>query len=95
MDIEKLKQKILDLAIRGKLVPQDPNDEPSSVLIEKIKNEKNELIKQGKIKPTKDDSYIYNPIIVIMRRKEKTLTIYRKKSPLIYLIAGFGLDFQF
>lgn len=59
MDIEKLKQKILDLAIRGKLVPQDPNDEPSSVLIEKIKNEKNELIKQGKIKPTKDDSYIY------------------------------------
>lgn len=40
MDIEKLKQKILDLAIRGKLVPQDPNDEPSSVLIEKIKNEK-------------------------------------------------------
>ena len=59
MDIEKLKQKILDLAIRGKLVPQDPNDEPSSVLIEKIKNEKNELIKQGKIKTTKDDSYIY------------------------------------
>lgn len=59
MDIEKLKQKILDLAIRGKLVPQDPNDEPASVLIEKIKNEKNELIKQGKIKPTKDDSYIY------------------------------------
>ena len=59
MDIEKLKQKILDLAIRGKLVPQDPNDEPASVLIEKIKKEKNELIKQGKIKPSKDDSYIY------------------------------------
>ena len=59
MDIEKLKQKILDLAIRGKLIPQDPNDEPASVLIEKIKKEKNELIKQGKIKPTKDDSYIY------------------------------------
>ena len=39
MDIEKLKQKILDLAIRGKLVPQDPNDEPASVLIEKIRED--------------------------------------------------------
>ena len=59
MDIEKLKQKILDLAIRGKLVPQDPNDEPASVLIEKIRNEKEELIKQGKIKRDKNESYIY------------------------------------
>lgn len=59
MDIEKLKQKVLDLAIRGKLVPQDPNDEPASVLIEKIKKEKEELVKQGKIKPSKNDSYIY------------------------------------
>lgn len=59
MDIEKLKQKVLDLAIRGKLVPQDPNDEPASVLIEKIKKEKEELIKQGKIKPLKNDAYIY------------------------------------
>ena len=40
MDIDKIKQKILDLAIRGKLVPQDPNDEPASVLVEKIKVEK-------------------------------------------------------
>ena len=59
MDIEKLKQKILDLAIRGKLVPQDPNDEPASVLIVKIRNEKEELIKQGKIKRDKNESYIY------------------------------------
>lgn len=59
MDIEKLKQKILDLAIRGKLVPQDPNDEPASVLIEKIRKEKEELIKQGKIKRDKNESYIY------------------------------------
>ena len=44
------KSKILDLAIRGKLVPQDPNDEPASVLLERIKAEKEELIKQGKIK---------------------------------------------
>ena len=47
MEIEKLKQKILDLAIRGKLVPQDPNDEPASVLIDRIRAEKEELIKQG------------------------------------------------
>ena len=59
MDIEKLKQKILDLAIRGKLVPQDPNDEPASELIEKIRKEKEELIKQGKIKRDKNESYIY------------------------------------
>ena len=59
MDIEKLKQKILDLAIRGKLVPQDPNDEPASVLIEKIRTEKEALIKQGKIKRDKNESYIF------------------------------------
>ena len=59
MDVEKLKQKILDLAIRGKLVPQDPNDEPASVLIEKIRAEKEKLIKEGKIKASKDESYIY------------------------------------
>lgn len=41
MDTKKLRQKILDLAIRGKLVPQNPNDEPASVLIEKIRAEKN------------------------------------------------------
>ena len=59
MEIEKLKQKILDLAIRGKLVPQDPSDEPASVLIDRIHAEKEELIKQGKIKRSKEDSYIY------------------------------------
>ena len=59
MDVEILKQKILDLAIRGKLVPQDPNDEPASVLIEKIKAEKSKLVKEGKIKATKEESYIY------------------------------------
>ena len=48
-----LKQKILDLAIRGKLVPQDPNDEPASVLLERIKAEKERLIAEGKIKRSK------------------------------------------
>ncbi len=50
MDTKKLRQKILDLAIHGKLVPQDPNDEPASVLLERIKVEKEQLIKEGKIK---------------------------------------------
>ena len=53
MDTKKLRQKILDLAIRGKLVPQDPNDEPASVLIERIRAEKEQLIKEGKIKRSK------------------------------------------
>ncbi len=57
--IEKLKQRVLDLAIRGKLVPQDPNDEPASVLIEKIRKEKEKLIKEGKIKKPKEDSFIF------------------------------------
>ena len=53
MDTKKLRQKILDLAIRGKLVPQDPNDEPASILLERIKAEKERLIKEGKIKRSK------------------------------------------
>ena len=53
MDTKKLRQKILDLAIRGKLVPQDPNDEPASVLLERIQAEKERLIKEGKIKRSK------------------------------------------
>ena len=53
MDTKALRQKILDLAIHGKLVPQDPNDEPASVLLERIKVEKERLIKEGKIKRSK------------------------------------------
>ena len=53
MDTKKLRQKILDLAIHGKLVPQDPNDEPASVLLERIKAEKERLIKEEKIKRSK------------------------------------------
>ena len=57
--VEKARNKILDLAIRGKLVPQDPNDEPASVLLERIRAEKEELIKQGKIKRDKKESIIF------------------------------------
>ena len=59
IDISNVKFKILDLAIRGKLVPQDPNDEPASVLLERIRAEKEELIKQGKIKRDKKESVIF------------------------------------
>ena len=57
--IESAKAKILDLAIRGQLVPQDPTDEPASVLLERIRAEKEELIKQGKIKRDKKESVIF------------------------------------
>ena len=58
-DIEQVKSKILDLAIRGKLVSQDLNDEPASMLLERIRTEKEELIKQGKIKRDKKESLIF------------------------------------
>ena len=57
--INLAKSKILDLAIRGKLVPPDPNDEPASVLLERIRAEKEELIRQGKIKRDKKESFIF------------------------------------
>ena len=57
--IQTTKSKILDLAIRGKLVTQDPNDEPASALLERIRAEKEELIKQGKIKRNKKESVIF------------------------------------
>ena len=57
--LQTTKSKILDRAIRGKLVPQDPDDEPASVLLERIRAEKEELIKQGKIKRDKKESVIF------------------------------------
>ena len=61
MDTKALRQKILDLAIRGKLVPQDPNDEPASVLLERIRVEKQQMVKEGKLKPKdiKNDTIIF------------------------------------
>lgn len=57
--ISRAKARILDLAIRGQLVPQNPDDEPASVLLERIRAEKEELIKQGKIKRDKKESIIF------------------------------------
>ena len=59
MNGKQLKNSILQWAIQGKLVPQDPNDEPASVLLEKIRAEKVRLIKEGKIKKDKKESIIY------------------------------------
>ena len=59
MNAQQLKNSILQLAVQGKLVPQDPNDEPASALIERIRAEKERLIKEKKIKPDKNPSYIF------------------------------------
>ena len=61
MDTKALRQKILDLAIRGKLVPQDPNDEPASVLLERIRAEKQQMVKDGRLKAKdiKNDTVIF------------------------------------
>ena len=61
IDTVALREKVLDLAIRGKLVPQDPNDEPASVLLERIRAQKQQMVKEGKLKAKdiKDDSIIF------------------------------------
>ena len=61
MDTKALRQKILDLAIRGKLVPQDPNDEPASVLLDRIREQKQQMVKEGKLKKKdiKNDTIIF------------------------------------
>ncbi len=59
MNGKQLKNSILQWAIQGKLVPQDPNDEPTSVLLERIRAEKARLVKEKKIKKDKNESIIY------------------------------------
>ncbi len=59
MTAQQLKNSILQMAVQGKLVPQNPNDEPASVLLERIRAEKEQLIKQGKIKKEKNPSVIF------------------------------------
>ena len=56
---QQLKNSILQMAVQGKLVPQDANDEPASVLLEKIRAEKEAKIAKGELKRDKNDSYIY------------------------------------
>ena len=69
MTAQQLKNSILQMAVQGKLVPQDPNDEPASVLLERIRAEKERLIKEKKIKREKNPS-------VIFKGADNTPTIY-------------------
>ncbi|WP_056991283.1 hypothetical protein, partial [Olsenella uli] len=61
IDTKRLRQKIFDLAVRGKLVSQDPNDEPASVLLERVRVEKQRMVAEGKLKrrDVAKDSIIY------------------------------------
>ena len=59
MNARQLKNSILQMAVSGKLVPQDPNEEPASILLERIRSEKEELIRSGKIKREKNSSTIF------------------------------------
>ena len=59
MNTKQLRQKILDMAIKGLLVPQDINDESASKLLEHIREEKEQLIKEGKLKRDKNESFIF------------------------------------
>ena len=69
MTAQQLKNSILQMAVQGKLVPQDPNDEPASVLLERIRAEKERLIKEKKIKREKNPSLSSKvPIILLMRK---------------------------
>ena len=92
MDTKKLRQKILDLAIRGKLVPQDPNDEPASVLLERIRAEKEQLIKEGKIKRSKksesSDKPHYENVPFEIPESWECVDL----SELIILLSGRDLD---
>mgnify|MGYP003308910770 CR=1 FL=1 len=81
--ISAAKSKLLDFAIRGKLVPQDPNDEPASVLLERIRAEKEELIKQGKIKRDKKESIIF---------RGDDNSYYRQTGDLVESISDWELD---
>ncbi len=81
MDTKALRQKVLDLAIRGKLVPQDPNDEPADLLLERIRQQKQQMVKEGKLKAKdiKNDTVIFvgeDNLHYATGKKEKILCFF-------------------
>lgn len=99
MDTKALRQKILDLAIRGKLVPQDPNDEPASVLLERIREQKQQMVKEGKLKKKdiKNDSVIFVGEDNLHYEKFADGTVknvLKMRYHLRYQRAGSGADYQ-
>ena len=97
---KQLKNSILQWAIQGKLVPQDPNDEPASVLLEKIRQEKERLIKEKKIKRDKNASIIYRGednllIIGIVLTSEDDRCVFVALDFLLFDQAFFLLAYLF
>lgn len=91
MTAQKLRNSILQMAVQGKLVPQDPNDEPASVLLERIRKEKEQLIKEGKIKKIrKSPVYSVVLIIYIMSRLVKRLDALKMRFRLKFRNHGNG-----
>ena len=78
IDTSALREKVLDLAIRGKLVPQDPNDEPASVLLERIRAEKEQMVKDGKLKAKdiKNDTIIFKGFSITIINMKKNIKHY-------------------
>ena len=95
MDTKKLRQKILDLAIHGKLVPQDPNDEPASVLLERIRAEKERLVKEGKIKKSKATKTSDTPHYENLQVGEANVPFEVPSSWEWTTVASFTYDLQY
>ena len=98
IDTAALREKVLDLAIRGKLVPQDPTDEPASVLLERIHEQKLQMVREGKLKAkdVKDDTIIFKGDDNCYYEKFSDGTIkktYKMKFRLTYPTVGVGAEF--
>ena len=95
MTAQQLKNSILQMAVQGKLVPQDPNDEPASVLLERIKAEKEALIKSGKIKKSKN-LLKYSEVLLALclmpsaNKSARKSGIFRMRFPLRFQRVGSG-----